>query len=104
VRGDDVTRTLERLGRLSTVEDFFAFFEIAADPRVVERHRVAILRAWAREVAEIDDATPPEEEGLRLALYRDALRRTHDAFASGRGHLRLVTPRTGCSACALRRR
>ncbi len=98
-----VDGTLEALSHLSEVEDFFAFFRIEPEPRVLERHRVALLRAWAREVARIDECTRPEDEAARLALYREALVDVHEAFARGRGHLRLVKALTGCAACALSR-
>ncbi len=100
---DPAHGTLEALSRLSEVEDFFAFFRVEPAPQVLERHRVAVLRAWAQEVARIDDSTPLEDEAARLAQYREALVDVHDAFARGHGHLRLVRPAPGC-ACALRRR
>ncbi len=101
---DPAHGTLEALSRLSEVEDFFAFFRVEPATQVLVRHRVAVLRAWAHEVARIDDSTPPEDEATRLALYREALVDVHDAFARGHGHLRLVRRAPGCAGGALRRR
>ena len=105
VNGANVAHgTLEALSRLCEVEDFFAFFRVEPEPQVIQRYRVALLRAWALEVARIDDSTRWEDEAVRLALYRDALVEVHDAFARGRGHLRLVRPLPGCAACVARSR
>jgi hypothetical protein len=97
--------TLEELHRLDEIEDFFAFFDLVPEPHVIAHHRVAVLRVWAREIAEIEQRAPLPPERERLALYREALRRAHDAFAADAAGARLrfgVLPggRSSSASCA----
>lgn len=73
-------RTLAALGRLSQAEDFFDFFELEYEPRVVQVYRLHVLRRFALEMDLIDRASPMAGEQERLSLYRDALMRSHDLF------------------------
>ncbi len=72
---------LAALRRLEAAEDFFAFFGVAYDARVLRVYRLHVLKRFALEMDVIDRAHPTAPEPERLALYREALRRSHDVFA-----------------------
>lgn len=71
---------LAALRRLEKAEDFFAFFELPFDPRIVQVYRLHVLKRFALEIETIDRAQPAAAEPERIALYRAALRRSHDVF------------------------
>lgn len=74
-------RTLAELRRLDQAEDFFTFFELEFDHRVVQVYRLHVLKRFALEIDLIDREHPRLAEQDLLALYREALRRAHDLFA-----------------------
>jgi len=74
-------RTLEQLAHLSHAEDFFRFFGLEYDPKVLTVHRLHVLKRFGLDVAEIEERRPLPDEPERLRLYGEALRRAHDLFA-----------------------
>jgi nitrogenase-stabilizing/protective protein len=74
-------RTLEQLAHLSRAEDFFRFFGLEYDPRVLAVHRLHVLRRFGMDVAEIERSRPLPDEQERLRLYGEALRSAHALFA-----------------------
>ncbi len=94
---------LDLFSQLSEAEDFFEFFEVAFDPGVLARHRVALLRAWAHSVAQIDKRLCGASAEQRLWRYGEALQELHGAFAAGLGASRLAPSALPCTACPIRR-
>ena len=94
---------VEAFAQLSEAEDFFAFFGLGFDPRVLERHRVPLLRAWAQSIAQIDNTLSGASAEERLRRYGEALRELHGAFAAGLGASRLAPSALPCTACPMRR-
>jgi len=78
---DRSVRTLEQLAHLSRAEDFFQFFGLEYDPRVLAVHRLHVLKRFGMDVGEIEERRPLPDEQERLRLYGEALRRAHDLFA-----------------------
>ncbi len=78
---DPPARTLEALAHLSSVEDFFRFFGLAYDARVLAVHRLHVLKRFGMDVAEIEERRPTPDEQERLRLYGEALQRAHALFA-----------------------
>ena len=78
---DGPVRTLEQLAHLSRAEDFFRFFGLEYDPRVLAVHRLHVLKRFGMDVAEIEERRPLPNEQERLRLYGEALRRAHALFA-----------------------
>lgn len=72
--------TLSTLRQLVQAEEFFQFFGLPFEPRVVEVYRLHILKRFGLEVERIDREAPALDEPGRLALYREALGRAHDLF------------------------
>lgn len=74
-----MSQTLTTFNTLSTAEEYFEFFQLAYDPRVVSVNRLHILQKFSQFVKEIDrDATLSDSE--RLAHYRKALQNAYDLF------------------------
>jgi nitrogenase-stabilizing/protective protein len=74
-------RTLELLARVTCAEEYFRFFGVAWEPRVLAVHRLQVLKRFGLEVAEIEARRPLPDEQERLRLFGEALRRAHDLFA-----------------------
>jgi len=78
---DGAARSLEQLAHLSRAEDFFSFFGLEYDPRVLTIHRLHVLKRFGLDVAAIEERRPLPDEPERLRLYGEALRRAHELFA-----------------------
>ena len=78
---DGSVRSLEQLAHLSRAEDFFRFFGLEYDPKVLTVHRLHVLKRFGLDVAAIDERRPLPDEPERLRLYGEALRRAHALFA-----------------------
>lgn len=75
-------KTVDDLGGLERAEEFLDFFGLAYDPHVLEANRLPILKAFGREVAEIEARRPAPGEHEKLDLYARALERAYARFAS----------------------
>ena len=78
---DGNARSLEQLAHLSRAEDFFRFFGLEYDPKVLTVHRLHVLKSFGLDVAAIEERRPLPDEPERLRLYGEALRRAHELFA-----------------------
>jgi len=63
---------------LVNAEDYFAFFELPYDPRVVNVNRLHILRKFAQYLAPLEHFQGSEEE--RLEQARQALEKAYQTF------------------------
>ena len=72
-----LTRTLAQFNQLKDAEDYFQFFGLSYDPKVVNINRLHILRKFAQLVRD-EDKSQPEEQ--RLSVYRQALQTAYDLF------------------------
>lgn len=72
-----LTRTLAQFNQLKDAEDYFQFFGLAYDPKVVNVNRLHILRKFSQLVQD-EDKSQPEEQ--RLLAYRQALQTAYDLF------------------------
>lgn len=71
--------TLKTFNTLSTAEEYFQFFGISYDPKVVSVNRLHILQKFSLFIQEVDqDSTLTETE--KLAQYRAALQNAYDVF------------------------
>lgn len=67
------TYTLEQFHRLRDAEEYFEFFDLSYDPKIVSVNRLHILRKFSTLMAEVEAQTTSESEtliGLRNALSR----------------------------------
>ena len=72
-----LARTLAQFNQLKDAEDYFQFFGLAYDPKVVNVNRLHILRKFAELVRDEDKSQP---EAQRLNTYRQALQTAYDLF------------------------
>jgi hypothetical protein len=80
---------LAELALAREAEDFFEALEVPFDPRVLEAHRLLILRRFSLAVAALERARPrPQGPEVRRAL-REALREAHE-LAAGRADVPLT--------------
>lgn len=69
--------------KLVDAEDYFRFFDIVYDPRVVSVNRLHILRKFGELCAAIDGEWPIEASGAKKKeAYRTALAAAYDTFLS----------------------
>ncbi|HET9596472.1 MAG TPA: nitrogenase-stabilizing/protective protein NifW [Anaeromyxobacteraceae bacterium] len=99
---DGLEEHLPALARIERAEQYFDFFGVAYEPRVLAVYRLRLLKRFGMELAEADAAHPGADRGEQLLLYAAALRRVHDEFArrladpGGGGY----APAAGCAPAA----
>ncbi len=68
-------------GRLTDAEDYFRFFEVAFDQRVVSVNRLHILKKFGEFREVIDREWPDREDsGKKREAYRMALKKAYETF------------------------
>ncbi|CBN57741.1 nitrogenase-stabilizing/protective protein NifW [Kamptonema sp. PCC 6506] len=72
--------TLSEFKQLLDAEDYFKFFELAYDPKIVNVNRLHILQKFAQLVGEIDAAFTGTNEEEKLTQYRVALLTAYEVF------------------------
>ncbi len=72
-----LTRTLAQFNQLKDAEEYFEFFGLAYDPKVVNVNRLHILRKFSQLVQDQDKA---QSEAQKLNAYRQALQNAYDLF------------------------
>jgi len=85
-----VAPVLPELAGLSEAEEFFEALGIRYEPRVLDAHRLHVLKTFGLAVASWLAANPGADPAARRKAIARALREAHDAFAgNGPGGERL---------------
>lgn len=71
----------DALAGLSEAEDFFEALGVAYAPRVLDAHRLHVMKAWGLAVESWVAANPGADAAARRAAMARALREAHAAFA-----------------------
>lgn len=79
------------LERLSSAEDFFGYFQVDFDPKVVAVNRLHILRRFHDYLARIKDLDTWDDEAKRAA-YREELARAYGDFVASSAREEKVFP------------
>ena len=66
------------MDELSSAEDFFEYFDVEFDQKVVHVNRLHILQRFHNYIAEIEN--PPSDEKALYSLYADLLRGAYEDF------------------------
>jgi nitrogenase-stabilizing/protective protein len=77
---------------LSSAEEFFAFFGLDYDPRVLAASRLHILKRFHDNLAAVDGLDDLDETAQRAA-YREQLGRAYATFQTGSALTMRVFPR-----------
>jgi nitrogenase-stabilizing/protective protein len=77
-----MTQTLADLKNLSDAEEYFQFFQLPYDVKIVNVNRLHILKKFAQYKAEIDETFPTITEAEKLEKYSDALQRSYEVFVT----------------------
>ncbi|MEM8807645.1 MAG: nitrogenase-stabilizing/protective protein NifW [Cyanobacteria bacterium P01_G01_bin.38] len=70
-------KTLTQFNQLKDAEEYFQFFGLAYDPKVVNINRLHILRKFSQLVQEVDKS---QSDTQKLDAYRQALQTAYDLF------------------------
>jgi nitrogenase-stabilizing/protective protein len=80
------------LAGLSEAEDFFEALRVGYDPRVLDAHRLHILRTFSLALGSWLGANPDADEDVRRFAAARALREAHGVFAEKEGGPRRRNP------------
>ncbi len=72
-----IPRTLSQFNQLKDAEEYFTFFDLSYDPKVVNVNRLHILRKFSQLVQQEDKA---QDEAQKLSAYRQAFQTAYDLF------------------------
>lgn len=78
--GSESQQLFRELAALSAAEEFFEYFAVPYDPRVVNVNRLHILKRFRQYLTTALDDAPADREGLR-ALCASRLAASHADFA-----------------------
>lgn len=77
-------RTLAQFNQLKDAEEYFEFFDLPYDPKVINVNRLHILRKFSQLTQTVDeDAIQGEEQ--RLNAYLQALKAAYEVFVTSSG-------------------
>lgn len=71
----------EDLEELSSAEDFFDYFEMEYDQRVVHVNRLHILQRFHDYITAAGESIPDDDEAKKAVYYR-LLKQSHDDFVN----------------------
>ncbi|MEM1394232.1 MAG: nitrogenase-stabilizing/protective protein NifW [Cyanobacteria bacterium P01_D01_bin.116] len=72
--------TLEKFKQLVNTEDYFQFFGLKYDQKVVHVNRLHILQKFSEYIKEIDKNNSELNDEERLGKYREALSNAYQVF------------------------
>jgi len=87
-----MTPLAKELETLSSAEEFFAYFGLDYDPRVLAASRLHILKRFHDNLAAVDGLDDLDESAQRAA-YCEQLRRAYATFMTGSALTMRVFPR-----------
>jgi nitrogenase-stabilizing/protective protein len=73
--------TLHEFVKLNVAEEFFQFFALRYEQRVLDQHRAQVLKRFSLELEEAWRRAPEPTEDEWLWLCREALRRAYALYA-----------------------
>lgn len=71
---------LDRFNQLVDAEEYFEFFQLPYDQKVVNINRLHILKKFSEYMKEIDDNYTDLSSSDRLNKYREALEKAYQVF------------------------
>ncbi len=80
-----MTGSLAEFNQLTDTEQYFRFFKLDYDAKVVNINRLHILKQFSNSIKEIDASFPELSDEDRLTQYRTALIQAYDLFMESSG-------------------
>ncbi|ABA23854.1 Nitrogen fixation protein NifW [Trichormus variabilis ATCC 29413] len=77
-----MTWDIEQFNKLVSAEEYFEFFQLPYDPRVVQVSRLHILKQFSQSIQEIDANNSQASQAEKLDLYCTALKQAYEVFLS----------------------
>ncbi|MEH2377058.1 nitrogenase-stabilizing/protective protein NifW [Nostoc sp.] len=81
-----MTGTIDEFKQLVDAEEFFKFFNLSYDPKVVNVNRLHILKKFSQYMKEIDDNSPDLSQEEKLNQYSLALQKAYQVFIESTPH------------------
>lgn len=75
-----MSKSLEEFNKLVNTEDYFQFFGLEYDQKVVHVNRLHILQKFSEYIQEIDNSKVQLNDEERLGKYREALEQAYQVF------------------------
>jgi nitrogenase-stabilizing/protective protein len=75
-----MTLNIAEFKKITDAEDYFQFFQLPYDAKVVNVNRLHILKQFAKNMNEIDTNFPDLSESETLDRYKDALVHAYEVF------------------------
>lgn len=75
-----MTLNLAEFKKITDAEDYFQFFQLPYDAKVVNINRLHILKQFAKNMNEIDTNLPDLSESEKLDRYKEALIHAYEVF------------------------
>jgi nitrogenase-stabilizing/protective protein len=75
-----MTLNLAEFQKITNAEDYFEFFQLSYDAKVVNVNRLHILKQFAKNMALIDANFPNFSDGEKLDSYKEALIQAYQVF------------------------
>lgn len=72
--------TLAEFNQLTDAEQYFLFFDLPYDAKLVNVNRLHILQKFSNSIKALDAAVADLSEAERLAQYREALQEAYNVF------------------------
>ncbi|AVH73118.1 nitrogenase-stabilizing/protective protein NifW [Nostoc sp. 'Lobaria pulmonaria (5183) cyanobiont'] len=81
-----MTGTIDEFKKLADAEEFFQFFNMSYDVKVVNVNRLHILKKFSQYIQEIDDNSPDLSQEEKLNQYSLALQKAYQVFIESTPH------------------
>ena len=78
--------TLEQFKKLVDAEEFFIFFQLPYDQKIVNVNRLHILKKFSQYMSEIDEQFPDVSTEEKLQKYCEALQKAYQVFIESTPH------------------
>ena len=70
----------EKFVQLSDAEEYFEFFQLPYDQKVINVNRLHILKKFSEFIQQIDENNSELSNSEKLSIYRDALEQAYQIF------------------------
>lgn len=81
-----MTQSIEEFKKLVDAEEFFLFFQLPYDQKIVNVNRLHILKKFSQYISEIDEKFPNLSELEKLTQYCQALQKAYQVFIESTPH------------------